>query len=268
VDLLQSNAGMAYYMKRSYFQKVAPWQALFLLIVIARPFSAQTIKKESLKPADTLPPGWALKFDEEFNSHSINYDKWSPHAPGKVAFEGQQTWLPGAITISGGGAHLTAAKSANGYTSGMMTTLGSFAQKFGRFEIRFRMPAGSGLDPLFRLLPLGAADQPSIDVMHASGSDPSMALFANRWVETNLDRDYSGSWDGVDLSNGFHTVAAEWDEEKIVWSVDGVERFASWDGIPQQPMYLTICLEVRDPGAQTHFPATLDIDYIRVFARP
>ena len=130
------------------------------------------------------------------------------------------------------------------------------------------MPAGAGLDPLFRLLPLGAADQPSIDVMDASGGHPSTALFANRCVESNLDREYSGAWEGVDLSFGVHTIAAEWDEEKIVWSVDGVERFASWDGIPQQPMYLTVCLEVRDPAAQTHFRAVLDIDYIRVFARP
>jgi beta-glucanase (GH16 family) len=259
---------MAYYMKRSNFQKVPLWPGLFLLIVIARPFSAQTHKKEITRPADTLPPGWTLKFDEEFNSSSIDYRKWSPHAPGRIVFEGQQTWIPSAITFSGGEAHLTAAKTANGYTSGIMTTLGSFAQKFGRFEIRFRMPAGAGLEPLLRLLPLGAADQPSIDVMHAAGAHPSAALFANRWVEANLDRDYSGSWDGVDFSKGFHTVAAEWDTEKIVWSVDGAERFASWDGIPQQPMYLTVCLEVRDPGAQTHFPAALDIDYIRVFARP
>src|SRR3569833_315016 len=91
-DLLQSDAGVAYYMKRLNFQKVAPWLALFLLIVIARPFPAQIRKKERVKPADTIPPGWTLKFDEEFNSSSINYDKWSPHAPGKGIFEGQQTW--------------------------------------------------------------------------------------------------------------------------------------------------------------------------------
>ncbi|HVV45680.1 MAG TPA: glycoside hydrolase family 16 protein [Bryobacteraceae bacterium] len=225
-------------------------------------------KKASAKPPDTYPPGWTLKFNEEFDSASINYAKWSPHGPGKIAFEGQATWIPGAVTFSGGEAHLTAKKTPNGYTSGMMTTLGSFAQKFGRFEIRFHMPAGAGLDPLLRLLPLSGGDQPSIDVMHAAGANPSIALFANRWVEANLDRDYSGSWEGVDFAKGFHTVAAEWDDEKIVWSVDGVERFASWDGIPQQPMYLSVGLEVHDPAPQTQFPATLDIDYIRVFARP
>jgi beta-glucanase (GH16 family) len=255
-------------MKRWHFEKVARWAFLFLAIVMARPFFAQTRKKESPKPVDAIPAGWTLKFEEQFNSPSIDYAKWSPHAPGKVVFEGQQTWIPGAITFSEGEAHLTAAKTASGYTSGLMTTLGSFAQKFGRFEIRFRMPAGAGLVPLLRLLPLGAVDKPSIDVLQAAGDQPSRALFANRWEEADLDRDYSGSWEGIDLSNGLHTVAAEWDEEKIVWSVDGVERFASWDGIPQIPMYLAVCLEVRDPGPRTQFPAALDIDYIRVFARP
>jgi beta-glucanase (GH16 family) len=94
------------------------------------------------------------------------------------------------------------------------------------------------------------------------------ALFANRWVENNLDRDYTGSLDGPDLSKGFHTLAAEWDEEKIVWFVDGAERFTSWDGIPRQSMYLAVCLQVIDPTAATQLPATLDIDYIRVFMRP
>jgi beta-glucanase (GH16 family) len=260
----------------SYLKKVAALFILSLLAVLVPSIFGQTRKKSTPKspaeaatgPADTVPPGWTLKFDEEFSSSAVDYAKWSPHAPGKVVLEGQQSWIPGAIAISGGQAHLTARKIASGYTSGVLTTLGSFAQKFGRFEIRFRMPAGAGLEPLLRLLPLAASGEPSIDVLHASGANPSRALFANRWLETNLDRDYTGSWDGPNLSNGFHTIAAEWDSEKIVWFVDGVERFTSWDGIPQEPMYLAVCLEVHDPDAQTHFPATLDIDYIRVFSRP
>ncbi|HVW10856.1 MAG TPA: glycoside hydrolase family 16 protein [Bryobacteraceae bacterium] len=267
---------MPYYVKRGLLEKVAVLLALSAAAVLVPSIAAQMRKKSapkaaaepSVRPEDTFPPGWAIKFDEEFNSSSIDYRKWSPHAPGKVDLEGQQTWIPAAIQISGGQAHLTARKTPSGYTCGILTTLGSFAQKFGRFEIRFRMPAGAGLEPLLRLLPLTAGDQPSIDVMHAEGDNPGRALFANRWLETNLDRNYSGSWDGADLSGGFHTIAAEWDPEKIVWFVDGVERFVSWDGIPQEPLYLAVCLEVHDPNAQTHFPATLDIDYIRVFSRP
>ncbi len=267
---------MPSYVKRGFSEKVAVIFALSVLVVLVPSISGQTRKKSTRKstseaitrPADTFPPGWTLKFDEEFNSSMMDYSKWSPHAPGKVVLEGQQTWIPGAIAISGGQAHLTARKTAAGYTSGVLTTLGSFAQKFGRFEIRFQMPAGAGLEPLLRLLPLAGTEQPSIDVLHASGANPSQALFANRWLETDLNRDYTGSWNGPELSNGFHTIAAEWDSEKIVWFVDNAERFTSWDGIPQAPMYLAVCLEVRDPDSRTPFPATLDIDYIRVFSRP
>src|SRR3569833_740019 len=118
-DLLQSDPGMAYYMKRLNFQKVAPCAALFLWIVIPRQFAAQTRKKESPKPADTIPPGWTLKFDEDFNAPSINYDKWSPHAPGKVVFEGQQSWIPGAIVISGGQAQLMVVFFVFSFSSGL-----------------------------------------------------------------------------------------------------------------------------------------------------
>jgi beta-glucanase (GH16 family) len=259
---------MAYYVKHRYFGRVAAPLLLFFLVVTARPGAGQTRKELNRKSTDTLPPGWTLKFQEEFEAASIDYAKWSPHAPGQVVFEGKQTWIPQAIGLADGQAHLTARRTAAGYTSGILTTLGSFAQTFGRFEMRFRMPAGAGLEPIFRLLPLPTGDQPSIDVLDASGGNPAKSLFANRWEQDNLERDYSGSWDGPDLSKSFHTIAVEWDDEKIVWLVDGVERFRSLDGIPQQKMYLAVCLEVRDPDERTPFPASLDIDYIRVFARP
>jgi beta-glucanase (GH16 family) len=218
-------------------------------------------------------PGWVLKFSDEFDGRALDYSKWSPHPPGKLVLGGIQTWIPEAIELSGGEAHLIARRTGTGFTSGVMTTLGTFAQTFGRFEIRFRMPAGNGLEPLFRLLPVPNGETPSIDVMNAIGSDPATALFANRWQEAQIDRDYSGSYKVGDLSAGLHIVAVEWDEEKIVWTVDGMERFQSFDGVPHQPLYLAVCLlagseRTGEPDAQTRFPAAFDIDYIRVFARP
>ncbi len=186
---------------------------------------------------------------------------------------GTQTWVPEAIEVSGGHAHISARRTRTGYTSGMVTTYDTFAQTHGRFEIRFRIPAGRGLEPLFQLLPVPKGDTPSITVMNAIGSEPSKALFANRWGDARADRDYTGSYQVADLSAGFHIVAVEWTVDEITWIVDGVDRFHSFDGVPQQPMYLAVSLGVGteksgEPDAQTKFPAVLDIDYIRVYARP
>ena len=236
--------------------KVAPIFALFLLGTL----SAQ-------------PAGWVLRFSEEFDGAALTYPKWAPHAPGNLKSDGIQTWIPEAIEVSGGQAHIVARSAKTGYTSGIITTFGTFAQMYGHFEIRFRMPAGRGLEPLFRLLPVPLDRLPSIDVMNAIGSEPTRALFANRWGDARTDRDYTGSYQVGNLSAGFHTAAVEWDADEIVWSVDGTERFHSFDGVPHQPMFLEVCLAVGTaqagaPDAATRFPAALDIDYIRVFARP
>lgn len=217
--------------------------------------------------------GRELKFQEEFDGSTLNFSKWTTHPPAKLLITGEQEWVPEAIQVSGGQAHIVARKSATGYTSGILTTFGTFARMYGRFEIRFRIPAGRGLEANFRLLPIPSGELPGIDVLDALGNDPSLALFANHWGNESADRHYSGSHKVGDLSAGFHTVSLEWDEEKLFWSVDDVEQFQSFDGVPHQPMYLAIYLTVGaekagEPDPQARFPAVLDVDYVRVFALP
>jgi beta-glucanase (GH16 family) len=233
-------------------------------------------QKAGASAANTAAPAGPLKFADEFDGGAVDLSKWLTHPPAGVDPGGTESWAGSAVTVSGGQAHLVAAKDTRGtggYSSGILTTFGLFAQTYGQFEIRFRMPKGRGLEPVFRLLPVPKGERPSIDVIDAIGSEPGKALFGNRWGDAKADRDYSGSYEVGDLSAGFHVAAIDWDEEKIVWTVDGVERFASFDGVPHQPMYLAVWLSVGsdkagEPDAQTRFPATLDIDYVRVFARP
>ncbi len=238
----------------------------------AQPKATQPATAPGTQDTGTQIPGWTLKFAEECDGTGLNFAKWSPHPPGKLIPGGVQTWVPNAVEISGGECHILARKTAAGYTSGILTTFDTFAQTYGRFEIRFRIPAGRGLEPLFQLLPVPTGDTPSIDVMNAVGSEPSKALFANHWGDARADRDYTGSYQVADLSTGFHIVTVEWNEDEIAWSVDGVDRFHSYDGVPHQPLYLAVSLGVGtvkagEPDSQTKFPASLDIDYIRVFAR-
>jgi len=210
---------------------------------------------------------WVLAFSDEFDGQELDFMKWSPHD-----VSGSQTYVPNAIDVHDGFVHI-AARNVRGFTSGAMTTYGSFAQMYGRFEIRCRVPAGKGLEPSFRLLPVPKGEIPAIDVLDALGSEPAKALFGNHWGDEKTERSFTGSYNVGDLSNGFHTVAVEWDKDKIVWFVDGKERFRSVDGVPHQPMYLALRLAVGGPVAKypdetTKFPALFAIDYIRVFQRP
>jgi beta-glucanase (GH16 family) len=215
---------------------------------------------------------WAPVFSDEFDGSELDFAKWSPHDPA-----GDKAYEPQAIEVHDGFAHITARRArgltSGGFTSGTMTSYGSFAQMYGRFEIRCRIPAGRGLEPKFRLLPVPKGEIPAIDILDAVGGEPSKALFGNQWGDEKTERSFTGSYDVGDLSSGFHTVAIEWDKDKIVWFVDGKERFRSVDGVPHQPMYLAVGLAVgsrqaKYPDETTKFPAVFTIDYIRVFQRP
>ena len=248
-------------------------KAALLVTILAVPLIAQ-------KPAAAATP-WVVTFDEEFDGAELSLPKWAPHDPeGHERNREAQAWVPDAIEVKDGIAHITARRAHARYdsrdrefTSGVMTTRGSFAQMYGRFEIRCRLPAGKGFEPKFWLLPVPSGDLPSIDILDAVGSEPDKAMFANRWGDEKTERSYSGSYRTGDLSTEFIRLRSNGTPARYVWSVDGNERFRSVEGVPHQPMYLAVGLSVggvvaKYPDEKTPFPASFDIDYIRVYRQP
>jgi beta-glucanase (GH16 family) len=232
------------------------------------------------RPVKPAPPAvdWVPTFTEEFDGAELGFPKWTPHDPwGHERNREGQAYVPEAIQVKDGIVRIIARReparydgSQREFTSGMITTFGSFAQTYGRFEIRCRVAAGKGLESKFWLMPVPSGEVPAIDILDVIGSQPSKALFGNRWGDEKTERSYSGSSDVPDLSNGFHTVSIEWDEKRIVWTVDGKETFQSISGVPHQPMYLAVNLAVggrsaKYPDASAPFPADFDIDYIHVY---
>ncbi len=253
-----------------------------ILIAAALPLTAQTKALSKAKTPVVPPtPQWVETFSEDFNGTELEFPKWTAHDPwGKERPREVQAYVPEALTLADGILRITARRGSaryagqlREYTSGSVATWGSFAQTYGKFEIRCRMPAAKGLEPKFWLVPLSGSEIPSIDVFDAIGSDPTRLLMANRWGDEKTERSFSGSWSDVDFSRDFHTFAVEWDADKIVWLVDGKERLRATEGIPSQPLCLVINLAVgglqaRYPDNSTPLPATFEIDYVRVYQRP
>jgi beta-glucanase (GH16 family) len=233
-------------------------------------------------------PNWVLAFDDEFTGSDLDLAKWAPHDPwGQIRDRQLQAFALDSVSSAGGQLHLIAQRTAEekpvrydgqarAYVSGVVTTYGTFAQMYGRFEIRCKIPPGKGLRSVFSLYPVPLGPLPEIDVFEAAGSAPSTISFGNRWGTEQTERSFGDSFPGPDLSAAFHTLALEWDSEKIAWFVDGKLKFQSVDGVPHQPMFLLLNLVVgggtgnallRTPDSTTRFPASFDIDYVRVYKR-
>ncbi len=227
--------------------------------------------------AQVSAPGkeWTLVFADEFEGSVLDLTRWSPHDPfGNKRIGELARAVPEAITVSDGQAMISARHEGGEppFTSGVMTTRGTFAQMYGRFEVRLRIAEGRGLETHVQLLPVSLKTLPAIDILDALGAEPGMARFENRWGDEKTERAFGDTWAGPSLAAGLHTVAVEWDARSIVWFVDGKKRFESTEGIPREPMYMAVSLAVggrraKVPGAEVRFPAVVVIDYIRVYRK-
>jgi beta-glucanase (GH16 family) len=171
------------------------------------------------------------------------------------------------------------------YTSAKITTRGTLPVSPGRVEARIKIPAGQGLWSAFWML---GHDHPAtpwpdcgeLDIMELQGSDPTTSSSAVHGPG------YSGATpfyhpyklDGGSFSEDFHTFAVEWDPLHIVFFVDetvhygvprdAVQTYGTWKF--DQPFYLILNLAVGgrfdgDPTSDAIFPATMLVDYVRVY---
>lgn len=178
------------------------------------------------------------------------------------------------FAIKNGALEITAARTGQGmaarlggyaYTSGMISSQPSFAQRYGYFEMRATLPAGKGLWPAFWLLPSDLSWPPEIDVMESIG-DPA-TVYVTAHSKTAEAKGFEAKLTG----GGFHTFAVSWDPKSLIWYVDGAEvgRQATPADMTK-PMYLLANLALGGgwagaPDATTRLPARYVIDYIRAY---
>jgi beta-glucanase (GH16 family) len=273
------------------------------------------------------PAGWKLSWSDEFDGKEIDRTKWDfDLGNGFYDYDGNQ-WIPGwgneelqyytrdaeNAFVKDGFLHIRAVKESRdgfGYTSARLktkkrdgTTL--FAQKYGRFEFRAKLPTGKGVWPALWLLPAdekygGWASSGEIDVVESKGHEPNKVLgtihFGGKWpanAEASKTYDLPGNGGIAD----FHVYAVEWEPGEIRWSVDdkvySTQTFwwssskteggkgarparagdlNPWPAPFDQPftIVMNVAIGGRFPGKpdkSTTFPVEMVIDYVRVYEK-
>ncbi|CAN7291856.1 family 16 glycosylhydrolase [Phenylobacterium sp. LjRoot225] len=157
------------------------------------------------------------------------------------------------------------------YTSGLLTTKGTFAQKYGYFEMRADLPDARGAFPAFWLLPADGSFTAEIDIMEYVGETNTVHNTVHygpdgaHWTVDSF-KSYV-----ADLTNGFHTYGLLWTAETLTWYVDGTEvaQVATPAGA-QKPMYMLANYAVGGNWAGDIAPGTIlptmAVDYIRAYS--
>ncbi len=171
------------------------------------------------------------------------------------------------------------------YTSSRITTKGLFDQQYGRFEARIRMPWGQGIWPAFWMLGADIDSNPwpqagEIDIMEFRGQEPTRTLGSVHGPGYSgaeaISKSYTLENDRFDT--GFHVFGIEWGPEYVNYYVDDVlYNQITPDDVPgewvfNKPFYILINLAVGGsfvgaPNAETVFPQTMVVDYVRVYQK-
>lgn len=172
------------------------------------------------------------------------------------------------------------------YTSSSLNTRGIASWKYGRFEMRGRIETRAGLWPAFWTL--GAAHSwpanGEVDIMEFyRGTLLANLIWAGKTPDSTASvtrRKPVASFADPDWSSKFHVWRMDWDENRIVISVDGevlndsdLNQTANPDGSNgfRQAHYILLDLAIGgtaggDPSA-TEFPARFEVDWVRVYQK-
>ncbi|NCO64141.1 MAG: glycoside hydrolase family 16 protein [Flavobacteriales bacterium] len=176
-------------------------------------------------------------------------------------------------------------ESFNGssYTSARLITKGKFEQAYGRFEARMRLPFGQGIWPAFWLLgsdidEVGWPQTGEIDIMEYRGQQPTVNNGTVHGPGYSAGNSITKSYALVNnrFDTDFHIFGIEWAPDYINFYVDDVlynqitPADVTGEWVFNKPFFILINLAVGgnfvgSPNAETVFPQTLLIDYVRVY---
>ena len=254
-------------------------------------------------PSETLKPpaGWTLAWSDEFDVDGLpDPRKWTydTHFNKPGWFNHEQQYYAGSrggnAVVRGGRLLITARRETPSaqadwggqkYTSARLITRGLAEWTYGFFEVRAKLPCGPGTWPA--IWTLGShGDWPAngkLDIMEHIGRNPGRVMSTVHTPAGSGAHGVGATVTVPDACGAFHRYQMLWTARDITFGVDGVnsltyprldvgvggaERAWPFD----QPQFLLLNLaiggDLGGPVDDAIFPATMEVDYVRVWQPP
>jgi beta-glucanase (GH16 family) len=172
----------------------------------------------------------------------------------------------------------------NNYTSARLITKGKGDWKYGKVEVRAKIPSGRGTWPAIWMLasnnPLRWPDDGEIDIMEHVGYDQGRihgTVHCKKYNHT-INTQKSGQIQVDDCSTAFHTYEMQWNKDQLQVGMDGKVYFTfpndktgydAWPFDNKFHLLLNIAVGGNWGGSKgvdtTIWPRRMEVDYVRVY---
>ena len=243
------------------------------LLLFAAPQAASAAARQPLG----MPGQWKLVFDDEFRKAGLDETKWTSGWMGcshkgvsaPVNTAERDAYDPAQVQVSKGVLSLTLIRKpvtvcgkTYPFRTGLIHTDGKAEFTFGAFEARIYLPAVA--DGSVANWPAWWADGQNwptdgeMDIMEG--------LDGKACFHFHSDSGAPGDC-AAGAFTGWHTYGADWEPGVVKFYYDGVLVGTLSEGVTSAPMYLILDYPVGKWGGPVRAPATMKVDYVRVWRR-
>ncbi len=253
--------------------------------------------------AGSIPTVYNLVWSDEFDGNgAVNNLKWfhQTQLPNGVGwYNGELQHYTnsavnsftnnGLLNIVAKRESLTNQGQTKQFTSARLNS--KFAFKYGRAEIRAKLPIGAGTWPAIWMLGKninepggfwnathGTTNWPAcgeIDIMEHWGTNQNVVSSALHFPvngNLNVGQYITNAQNIAGISNDFHIYAVDWNAQRIIFSVDGINHFTYNPAIKNQytwpfdaEQYLLLNVAIEPSVTASFMQSAMEIDYVRVY---
>lgn len=243
--------------------------------------------------SEAAPPGWKLTWSDEFEGNTLDASQWDAIDWDTPHNNERQAYIASQVAVANGNLILKAENTplaGKAYRSGKVESI--YAQQYGRWEVRAKLPGTKGTWPAIWLLPdtnlYPWPTEGEIDIMENRGHQAELTSSAYHWGADVAGHDFvwneqktTNSGTAQNYHDEFHVYAVEWDKKKMRFFVDDVHYhtvsnadtrgFLSSQTAPME-VNLNVAvggkfLDAEQPDETSVWPQTMEIDYVRVYER-
>ena len=237
--------------------------------------------------------GWTFFWGDEFGGDVLNLDNWTQANSGNWYNNELQYYKPENSVVENGLLTITAKPESidnHNYTSSRMWSQHKAFFKYGRIDIRAKLPYSQGLWPALWMMGenkdvVGWPQCGEIDIMELRGNTPYRVTSTIHYKNSSGNHQYPPSYkydlDSGNFNDEFHVFSMIWDEDKIQFFVDdnlfntiiySSLSYFNNDNPFFKDFYVLMNVAVGgdfggDPDATTIWPQQMDVDYVRVFQK-